>query len=630
MSVLTRSRRSARSAVFGLAAVLASTVPAPSRVGAQITTGALDTTGVVADPDDVEGVARAAQAQFERSRIRHLPLTYEPFGGSCDEVVGRLCTTYAEGEWHPVAEDDEIVRMRRALVVELDSLQNLAPTSEWILGQRVWYRAEGGAWEGALGTARACARVPRWWCDALEGFALHGLARFAEAETAFERALDGMGSDVADRWRTPEWPVDSDLRERLEDVEEDPERTSVLLDRMWALADPLYLVEGNDRRTEHYARWTVSRLRDRARNPFRLSWGSDLEQLTVRHGWEVGWERTPTRDFGSVDQVIGHKHPEGRDFMPPGDVLDAPEAATAEDLRADRDRPRSLYAPVYAPVLLPMEGQVAVFPRGRRMVIVATTFLPEDTTLHATHDHPLPWLDPGEAADEPDRIGLFAMPVRDGAPTAGARPAAAAARSSAGDEPIHRVERTGTAEGALMLDLPTAPYVISAESFRPSRRRAGRLRVGVAERPAPEDVATLSDLLLLRPVVPEPKSLEDAVHAALPSPSVRSGQTLAIGWEVVGLGFRSETLVFEVSVERIDRGVLQGLGQLLRLADRPQPLRLRWEEPGPVEPGHTFHYLRLDLPDLDPGRYQVRLVLRTAGRSDAATTRTMDVVGGGA
>jgi hypothetical protein len=577
-------------------------------IEAQIPTGAVDTTEVVADPEDVESVARAAQAGFERSRVRLLPLTYEPFGGPCDEVVGRLCTTYSEGEWYPVPENERIVRMRRELVVELDSLQERAPSSEWILGQRVWYRAEGGAWEAALRTARACPAVPRWWCDALEGFALHGLAHFTEAEEAFERALDGMDWEAARRWRIPEWPVDGAVRERLESAESDPGGMEALLERIWALADPLWLVEGNDRRTEHYARWTVARLRDRARNPFRLSWGSDLEELTVRHGWEMGWERTPTRDFGSVDHVIGHKHPEGRDFMPPGEVLGALATANGEDLRADRRRPRSLYAPVYAPVFLPMEGQVAVFPRGERMTVVATAFLPEDTTYHATHDHPRPWMDPGADVNRPDRVGLFALPLDGG--------------------PLRTAERDGAAEGALMLDIPNEPHVLSLESWSPSRRRAGRLRVGLSKRLAPEDVATLSDVLLLRPTDPEPESLEAALHASLPAPRLRPGQPFAIAWEIFGLGFRAETLHFEVSVERTDRGVLQRIGQFLRLTDRPQPLTLGWEEPGPDEPGPAFRYLALDLPELGEGTYEIRLVLHTVGRTEAVVTEAFEVVDG--
>ena len=75
----------------------------------------------------------------------------------------------------------------------------------------------------------------------------------------------------------------------------------------------------------------------------------------------------------------------------------------------------------------------------------------------------------------------------------------------------------------------------------------------------------------------------------------------AIFIPVVGLGFRPETLAFEVSVERMDRGVFQRLGQFLGLADRPQPLRLAWEEPGPAEPGPSFRSLSLDLPVLDVG-----------------------------
>ena len=146
---------------------------------------------------------------------------------------------------------------------------------------------------------------------------------------------------------------------------------SELLARVWHLADPLYLVDGNDRLTAHYARWTVATLRDRARNPFHISWGRDLDELTVRHGWELGWERSASRSFTSVENVIGHKHPEGRDYLPSGRALQDPVAASVEVLSPGKVRPRSLYAPRYAPVLLPMEGQLAVFPRGTRMAIVA-------------------------------------------------------------------------------------------------------------------------------------------------------------------------------------------------------------------------------------------------------------------
>lgn len=592
---------------FALLTLVAMAARADAAAG-QVVRGTPDTASVVADPADVVSVGRSAQARFERRRVRLLPLSHESVGGSCDEVVGRICTTYDEGEWYPQLESREIVARRLRLLAELDSLQELAPSSGWLLGQRVWYRAEGGDWGGAYRVAAECGGVDPWWCLALKGFALHGLERYREAEATFERALARMDEAGAERWRTPRWPVDSDTRELLEDAEADPPRRAEILRRLWALADPLYLVDGNDRLTAHYARWTAATIRDGARNPFRLSWGDDLTQLTVRHGWQIGWERTPSRDYTALDRVVGHNHPLGRDYMPPGDAVEAPADTPADELHPGVRRPRSLYAPPYAPVLLPMEGQVAVFPRGRTMAVVATHFLPEDTTFHASHRHPVPWRDPGDQAEMPDRTGLFALPVE--------RPSGRA---------FHSVRRLHSVDGASLLEIPTGDYVVSAESWSPPRRRAGRLRLGVSARLAPADVATLSDILLLRPGGRDPETLREALELALPRPRLRPGQPFAIGWEVAGLGFRPETLAFEVSVERDGRSVLSRVGDFLGLSEPPRPIALSWEEPGPTEPGHLFRYLALDLPELEEGGYEVRLTLRTAGRADAVTTRRFEV-----
>jgi len=78
---------------------------------------------------------------------------------------------------------------------------------------------------------------------------------------------------------------------------------------------------------------------------------------------------------------------------------------------------------------------------------------------------------------------------------------------------------------------------------------------------------------------------------------------------------------------RADRDVFHRIGDLLGLSDPPRPLVLSWEEPGPWEPAHQFHYLALDLPELEEGAYEVRLVLRTEGRSEAVTTKRFSVVG---
>ncbi|MGE0159369.1 MAG: hypothetical protein AB7T31_08135 [Gemmatimonadales bacterium] len=588
--------------VMGAAALLAAFEP----VGGQVARGSLDTTVVVADPGDALGAAREAQASFERARERYLPVRLGSSGGECDEVVGRFCTWYDEGEWVPVEEPEPLRILRAELVSTLDSIQALVPSDAWVLGQRVWYRADGGDWEAALAVARDCLDVSTWWCSALEGLALHGLRRFVEAKLAFDVALARMDPELALEWRVPERAVDRDGREVLAAVVTAADASlDVVLERLWLLADPLYLVDGNDRETAHYARWTVAKLREDARNPYRIRWGRDLEELTVRHGWEIGWERVRGGQIGRPDDVVGHKEPEGRDYLPRGRTLADPTTASASDLVAGRGRPRSLYAPPYAPVLLPMEGQLARFPRGDRLVVVASQFLPEDTTFHAHHEHPRPWMEAGDQSGMPDRVGLFAVPVDGGARVA--------------------TTRVGSAAGALAVEVGAGAWLLSSESWSPERRRAGRHRAVVDHVPTQPGAAVLSDLLLLAPAVPSPVSLEAAVPHALAVREIAPGDSVAIVWEVSGLGYRPEILDFEVTVERTDRNVLRRLGEILRLAPPPTAVAISWEEAAPDRPAVAFRYLDIALPALEEGRYEVTLRLRTQGRSDAVARTELRV-----
>jgi hypothetical protein len=252
-----------------------------------------------------------------------------------------------------------------------------------------------------------------------------------------------------------------------------------------------------------------------------------------------------------------------------------------------------------------MEGQLARFPRGDRLVVVASQFLPDDTTFHATHDHPRPWMDAGDQAGMPDRVGLFAVPV-DGGP---------------------RVEasRTGSTDGALSIELFEGAWLISSESWSPALRRAGRHRLVVDHRAAQPGAAILSDLLLLAPAAATPESLDAALAHVLPRPEIASGDSLAIVWEVSGLGYRPETLDFEVRVERTGRNVFRRLGEILRLASPPTAVALSWEDSAPDRPETAFRHLDIALPELDEGVYEVTLTLRTRGRSDAVARREFRV-----
>jgi len=559
------------------------------------------------DSADALGRARREQALFERWRARALPRAWGSSGGPCDERVGRFCTWYDEGDWTPEPESIEVVARRAELISYLDSVHALVPGDDWILGQRVWYRAEAGRWDAAARVARGCVRAARWWCAALEGLALHGLGRFEEAEEAFAVALAAMEPERALRWRIPRRALDGGARDQ---VERRPD-ADARLEWMWALADPLYLVPGNDRKTAHYARWTVSTLRERARNPYAIPWGRDLEELTVRHGWEIGWERQSSVGVGTEDGVVGHKHPEGRDFMPSGRALEDPVGSGPDALRPDRSRPRSLYAPEYAPVLLPMDGQVAVFPRAESLAVVATHFLPEDTTRHRGGPDDRPWMQPGDASGQPGRAGLYLVPVP--GPYEGSPRAAPRARG---------VERVDALEGALVVEVPAGTWVMSVESWSPPDRRAGRLRRGLRYDAVPPDVLTISDLLLVRGGGGDPATLEAAAVRALPRAELGPADSVAVVWELGGLGRAPETVSYALSVERSDRSLLRRLGEGVGLVGRERPLSLEWEEPGPVTPGTVLRAVDLALPTLNAGSYRVHLEVRVSGRGPVDTWTT--------
>src|SRR5690606_32228577 len=132
------------------------------------------------------------------------------------------------------------------------------------------------------------------------------------------------------RWLSLEWVVDRDTWGDLR-RSEDPER-GVLESRIWTLSDPLFLVEGNDFRTLHLARRMRAELQAEARNPHGLSWSRDMEEMLVRYGPEVTYERVRDRSLvpGPVP-VVGRYDPFSRGIVPGVQALRAPESAGAED-----------------------------------------------------------------------------------------------------------------------------------------------------------------------------------------------------------------------------------------------------------------------------------------------------------
>ena len=567
------------------------------------------------DSSELSKQARNAQASFERLRRRRMRVTRRYVGASCDERIGRICLTHGgDDDWTPVPDPPELLMARHVLLERLADVAQGIPGDGWVLGQRVYYLAEGNRWGEAAELASRCAWDGDWWCRALLGFSYHGMGKYGAALEAFESALVSMPAEQADRWRDPSLVLDSSAEDYV-DHQPDSLRATAW-SQVWLLADPLYVVAGNDRLTEHYSRWVMSAIKKEARNPWAMSWGRDLEELTIRYGWERSWERIPPNagSFQGGGGTVGHQSKDALEVVPPGFVLKEPAAVEPGQWIPEKDKPRSSHAPVYAPDLLEGRGQLAVFSRGETFVLVGATALPDEPSDERDDlsielepppgpDDMIPWAVP-ERSEAPPQIGLFLI---------------------ADDGMAAEARVMGRSQGSMSLQAPAGDYLLSLEAWSAEFGRAGRIRHGLSVDTIPPDLATLSDLVLLEPREHLPEDLAHAVPLVRPTTELTAGERVAVGWELFGLGWEAEQVGYELSLYREGRGFFRRIGRLVGLGGGAQPLRIRWSEPGPYEPGPHFRALNVDLPDVEEGDYVLRLELSLRGREPVSVTRAVRV-----
>lgn len=534
--------------------------------------------------------ARGAQARFERLRVRHLPMTWSGMGGTCDDRVGRMCIRHSRSDdWTAPPEDPAITDARLELLEALGELEREVGGDDWILGQRVRYLGEAGRWDGARDLARECSGATGWWCLALEGMALHYEGRYWEAEDRFQNALGEMPRDLREEWEDPEFLLDRNARGWLGEVGIQGR------DRLWAMANPLVLVPGNDRWTEHLTRHTLARIHEGARNPYGMSWSRDLAEILVRYGPEAGFERQrdpPGRVGMGPPGVLGRFQPKSRRILPVGDQLRNPTAIPLGDWTLDERRARTRYAPSYAPRIRALEAQQAVFRRGDSILVVLGHRIPR-----GGEGDPEPGVGPFEK-------GLFLL-TEDGVEVA-------------------RTRDEGGTDGVLTLQAPNGSYLASVEVWDPEEALAWRLRYGLEQEDLPRGVVSISDLVVTEPEDPSPGSLSGVLPSVLPFPSVPEGERLGIAWEVYNLSPGDMPVRFRLRVREEGPGFLRRIGQWLRLVTPERPTDVSWEE---VEEGTgvLFRAVNLDLEGLSPGRYELELSVELSGREPARATRTFKV-----
>ncbi|MYH48966.1 MAG: hypothetical protein F4151_05395, partial [Gammaproteobacteria bacterium] len=319
--------------------------------------------------------AKQVQKEFERFREQRLPPEWSGFGGQCDALVGRMCLRHGDGEAPPVEPAPLEVEMARMdMLRTLGRIHSSVPRDRWVLGQRVYYLREQGELLRAEALTERCHPDDEWWCMALKGYLLQSLGESIDAEAVFRDAIPRMPEEERERWLALDYLLDEEARELFEDA--DPAEQAALRERLWLLADPLYLVEGNDREAEQYARRTLIRIRESAENPYDIPWEEDLEELVARYGGEVGWERgRPARPASGMLQdnrfIIGRHRPHGREFMPAGAFLEDPAGVPVRLWEIEDRAPWTGYAAWYAPIITTMDAQVARFRRGDSLLVVA-------------------------------------------------------------------------------------------------------------------------------------------------------------------------------------------------------------------------------------------------------------------
>ncbi len=209
-------------------------------------------------PDDrMVDEARNAQARFERLRRSLLPLKPHRSGvGHCDAIMGRICYWYDSTDVAVEPEHPRITAARRELLATLERVAPADSVDGWVVGQQIRYLLETGDWETAARVSGRDCDAARWWCAALLGTALHVGQQYERADSAFNSALRRMPAHQKCEWTDLRILANRDLAKALGSGRCDAD--TALVSALWKLGQPLWVVGGNDLRSEHLTRHTMA------------------------------------------------------------------------------------------------------------------------------------------------------------------------------------------------------------------------------------------------------------------------------------------------------------------------------------------------------------------------------------
>ncbi|HEY3745427.1 MAG TPA: hypothetical protein VGL17_04250 [Gemmatimonadaceae bacterium] len=571
-----------RSPLFavGFALIGIATVRADSFAQTQLQNTSVQNSQALIDSSEINHRARSLQDRFERRRRQMLPKFYAGTADHC-LIVGRFC------EWHPKleadvvpSEGDNIRRARGELLAELARAATAVPGDDWIAGQRIRYLTEAHD-TSAVAVARSC-QATKWWCDALLGLALHVNQDFVGADSAFSAALAEMPPLTRCHWMNLSPLLDDDIRGTYRKMS--CAQREALNARIWWVADPLFMVAGNERRTEHFSRVLHTALQSDAANTYGLRWSGDLAELILRFGWAEKWTQEPPANpypIPSQVSITGHEREPGFHFFATQRPPDSVGQIADSLFEIDQFPPREQYSPVYAKGFVHLDAQVARFRRGDSTQVVAAFDVTADT-IFSRHKFAAAVVAMGDETATPAIAEIAESPVKN----------------------------------VLTVKTPWKSQLVGVELLAQDSAAAARWRSGLATIPLDSARISVSDLLFVDDGQSLPTDLTEAIPRAHGGTKFDRGKQVGLFWELYGKAPADSALPMSLTITPVDEGFLRRAFRALRISPKVSPLNIRWHENGAAGMLSARSVL-LDLSLVPAGKYAVKLEV---GNSPAATT----------
>ncbi len=512
--------------------------------------------------------ARTLQGRFETRRRHRLPRFYSGAARRC-VTIGRFCYWSSGTANHGIPDEGDIIRRARAqLLRDLEATAREAPSSDWVVGQRIRYLVEARD-TSAVRVARECASTG-WWCDALMGYTLHTSGDFAGADSGFARALAAMPSPTRCEWTDISRLLGSEPRAEYRRLS--CEQREAKTNRMWWLADPLFITPGNERRTEHFSRVVYAELQKKSVNTHGMSWGWDLAELGVRFGWPEKWTQHSEASIHTVERptVAGHDREPAFHFLPTRLPPDRLELVADSVWELKRAPPQEQYSPSYARRFTLLDAQVARFRRGDSTLVVAAYDVGGDTLFRARRFS-------AALVSAIDEVAVPSMLKLDSAPV------------------TH----------VLMLTTASQPQLVGVELLSDSVA-AARWRYGYGELSLHPDGISLSDLLFVDVGDGLPDDLAGAIPRAHGGTVFNSAAKIGLFWELYGKAPIDSAVPVSLTLSPIEAGFFRKALRVLRIAPKATPLNIRWQENG-ASGVLSARSVLLDLSLVPPGKYELTL-----------------------